>query len=161
MTVTVSSSDDDVDESDEDVGLTFNDTSGVYSNGSATVTITDDDTAGVTVTESSGSTDVTEGGSSDAYDLVLDSEPTSQVDIEISTDSEVSTDVSTASFTSGNWDSAQTVTVSASDDSNVEGSHTGTVTQSASTSASEYTGVSVSNVVQTMTSASLGEAVLL
>ena len=37
--------------------------------------ITDNDAAGVTITESGGTTDVTEGGAADSYTVVLDSVP--------------------------------------------------------------------------------------
>ena len=52
------------------------------------VTNTDNDTAGVTITESGGTTDVTEGGAPDSYTVVLDSPPTANVDVTITPDSQ-------------------------------------------------------------------------
>ena len=111
--------------------------------------ITDNDTASVTISESGGSTDVTEGGASDSYTVVLDLQPSGTVTITISPDSEVSLSTTTLTFTTGNWDTAQTVTVTAVDDAVVEGDHTGTVTHSAS--GGSYDGVSISNVVANVT----------
>ncbi|MFA6475594.1 MAG: hypothetical protein WCV88_05365, partial [Patescibacteria group bacterium] len=80
------------------------------------VTNIDNDTAGITLTESGGSTDVEEeGATSDTYNVVLSSEPTSDVTIEIIPDSQIDIDAS-LTFTSGNWDVPQTVTVTAVDD---------------------------------------------
>ena len=50
---------------------------------SVTSNITDNDTAGVVVTESGGSTDIAEGGATDTYSIVLDSEPTADVTVTV------------------------------------------------------------------------------
>ena len=72
-----------------------------------------DDEAGpsVTITESAGSTDVTEGGATDTYDVVLDPQPSGTVTITISHDSQLNLSTTTLTFTTSNWDTAQTVTV--------------------------------------------------
>ena len=91
--------------------------------------VTDNDAPpGVTVTESAGSTDVTEGGASDIYDMVLDAPPSGTVTITISPDSQVNASPPTLTFTTSDWNTAQTVTVTAVDDAVVEGAHTGTIT---------------------------------
>jgi uncharacterized repeat protein (TIGR01451 family) len=99
-----------------------------------TVTISDNDTPGVTISESGGSTDVTEGGATDSYTVQLDSQPSSEVLVEVTSDaqSEVRTgaaafDTLVLSFTASTWDTPQTVDVRAVDDSTVEGSHTSTI----------------------------------
>lgn len=51
-----------------------------------TATITDNDTAAVTITRTDGSTDTTEGGATDTYTVVLHSEPVANVTITINTD---------------------------------------------------------------------------
>ena len=48
--------------------------------------VTDNDTSGVTITESGGTTDVTEGGAADSYTVVLDSVPTANVDVTVTPD---------------------------------------------------------------------------
>ena len=101
--------------------------------GAVTVSITDNDTASVTITESSGSTDVTEGGTTDTYDVVLTSEPTDDVTIAISIpDGETSVSLTSLIWTTANWNTAQTVTVTAVDDVVLESNHTSTITHSAS-----------------------------
>jgi len=119
-----------------------------------TVTITDNDTAGVTVTESGGSTNVTEGSTAtDSYTVVLQSQPTATVTITPSPDSQVTVSPATLTFTASNWNTAQTVTVTAFDDSVAEGNHTGTITHSASSSDSRYngSGVTIASVTVNLT----------
>ncbi len=101
------------------------------------------------MTESGGSTDVTEGGAQDSYDVVLDLEPSGTVTITLSPEADVSLSTTTLTFTTGNWSTPQTVTVTAVDDGDVEGAHTGTITHSASGGA--YDGVSINNVVANVT----------
>ena len=109
---------DDIDDDGESVELTFGTLPARVSAGtvaSTTVSITDDDTAGVTVAPTSLS--VTEGSTS-TYSVVLDSEPTATTTIEISghlgTDVTVST--TTLVFTSENWSQSQAMTVTAAED---------------------------------------------
>ena len=80
-----------------------------------TLTITDDDTRGVTV--STDNLTVTEGGSAN-YTVKLDTEPTGDVVIEVNvpSGSEVSVDDETLRFTTGNWNNPQTMTVRAEAD---------------------------------------------
>ncbi len=98
------------------------------------VDVADDDTAGVTITPSGASTDVAEDGSAvDDYDVVLESQPIADVTITIATpDGEVAVAPATLTFTSTNWNVAQTVAVSAVQDFVFEGAHTGTITHVAS-----------------------------
>ncbi|MEC7608367.1 MAG: hypothetical protein VX480_07435, partial [Actinomycetota bacterium] len=95
------------------------------------VTTSDSDIAGFTVIESGGTTTVAEDGSStDDFTVVLDAQPTSDVVLSIvSADTgEVTVSPATLTFTSGNWDSSQTVTVTGVDDSLIDGSQTTVVT---------------------------------
>ena len=107
--------------------------------------------AGVTVVESGGSTDVTEGGTTDSYTLVLEAEPTANVTITINSDSEVSTSSASVVFTPANWNEAQTVTVTAVDDSDIEGNHTGAITHSAASGDEDYNGISIDGVTANIT----------
>ncbi len=112
--------------------------------------VTDNDVGSVTVTQSGGSTNVTEGGATDSYTLVLGAQPAGTVTVTISPDSQVSTSPATSvSFTNADWNVPKTVTVTAVDDVLVEGPHTGTITHTVS--GSGYTGVSVANVVANIT----------
>ena len=98
------------------------------------VDVVDDDTAGVTITPSGASTDVAEDGSAtDDYEVELDSEPLADVTITMATlGSQVAVVPATLTFTAANWDTAQTVDVTAVDDDVFEGPHTGTITHVAS-----------------------------
>ena len=94
---------------------------------SVSVTVHDDDIAGVTLTESDGSTTVSEDGTTltDSYTVVLDTEPTANVAVtasaglgaQVSTNGGASAANVTLTFTPTNWSQAQTVTVKGVDDS--------------------------------------------
>eukprot|EP00913_Durusdinium_trenchii_P023326 g21904.t1 len=101
---------------------------------------------GVTVTQTGDSTNVTEGGNSDTYSIVLDSQPTADVTISVNPDGELSTSLNSVTFTPQNWNQAQSISVSAINDTDVEGNHSGTITHSASSVDSSYHGISVANV---------------
>ena len=117
QTVTVSA-DEDLDAvRDADVTLTHAATGGGYgavSIGSVKVSVTENDTAGVTV--SPGSVEVTEGGSAE-YTVVLTSEPTASVTVSVSgATGDVSVSGAPLTFSVSNWNEEQTVTVSADED---------------------------------------------
>lgn len=149
-TYTAAAVDDDLDENNETNIIDVSSVSGATDATSAlTLTITDNDTAGVTVTQTSGSTAVTEGSTTDAFTVVLDSEPSDDVVFTLaSANSEVTLSVDELTFTTENWDTPQTVTVTAVDDSFDEDSpHSDSVTFSvASVSDVLYDGMSVSAV---------------
>ncbi|MFO1493575.1 MAG: Calx-beta domain-containing protein [Lysobacterales bacterium] len=90
------------------------------------VSIVDNDVAGVIVSESAGSTAVTEGGASDSYSVVLTSQPTATVSVNLVFDPSqlvVAGDgdgVVSLSFNAGNWNLPQLVAVAAVDDTVIE-----------------------------------------
>ena len=86
------------------------------------VTNTDNDTAGFTVTPTSGLT-TTEAGGTATFTVKLTSQPTADVTIGLSSSNTAEGTVSPSSltFTSSNWNSAQTVTVTGVDDFVVDG----------------------------------------
>jgi Ca2+-binding RTX toxin-like protein len=97
----------------------------------------------VTITQTGNSTDVVENGKQDRYRVVLDSEPTENVTITITPDSQ--TDLGEGAeqpieltFTPSNWDTVQTVTVEAVDDGDVEGEHTSTLVHQVSSEDADY-----------------------
>jgi len=96
--------------------------------------------ARVIITETGPSTYVEEGGVSDTYTLALSSQPTDNVTVTVNPDSQLSTSVVSVAFTTGNWSTPQMVTVTAMDDAVAEGLHTGTITHSASSDDSAYSG---------------------
>ena len=113
---------------------------------SLSVSITDNDTAAVLLTESGGSTQVREGGSGDSYNVVLATQPVANVTISISSGGQISTGATSLVFTGSNWSTPQTVNVSAIDDSAAEGPHQATIIHSASSADSNYGGISISSV---------------
>ncbi|MEG4094903.1 choice-of-anchor L domain-containing protein, partial [Microcoleus sp. Pol8_D1] len=111
--------------------------------------ITDNDTAGVTITPAS--TAATEGGATGSYKVALTSKPTVPVNVNFNTGIQIDS-ISTFTFTSDNWNLPQTVTVKATDDSLVEGLHTGTIDHSIAVgSAAEYLPVTIAPVTVSIT----------
>jgi len=111
------------------------------------VTNTDDDTAGITVGAISGNT--TEGGATATFTVVLTSEPTADVSLGISSSDTTEGTVSPASFTftSANWSTAQTVTVTGVNDDEDDGDVGYTVLTAAATSADgTYSSMNASDV---------------
>ena len=109
-------------------------------------------TFGVTV--SPAAVNVTEGGATASYTLVLTSAPSSNVTIGITSPtagSQLTVNGSTRTFTTANWNVPQTVTVTAVNDTVAEGTHTGTIAHSGTSPDPNYNGISVSNVVATIT----------
>ncbi|MCP4348818.1 MAG: hypothetical protein GY795_25345 [Desulfobacterales bacterium] len=99
-------------------------------------TITDDDTAGFTVTPASGLT-TGEDGRSSSFTLSLQSRPDADVTISASSSDSTEGTVSPSSltFTGNNWNTAQTVTVTGTDDEETDGSSAYTVVLSPASSA--------------------------
>ena len=148
--VTVTIADDDVDESDETFNLTLTDAVNASTPiPTGTFTIRDDDTAGVTVSDTS--LDIDEGDS-DTYTVVLDSQPTHNVTITINdpSNTDVTAEPADLTFTPTNWDTAQTVTVTASQDSGHD-DEDGTVTHAAASTDTKYDGISVGSVLVNVT----------
>ena len=127
QTVTVTAGQD-ADAADDMATLTHNPRGADYgsvSNVELEVTVTDDDTARVTVSKSSLTI---EEGDRDTYTVVLDTEPTATVRIGVADNSaEVSVNPATLTFTTGNWNTARTVTVASMEDRVDEDTETATV----------------------------------
>ncbi len=97
----------------------------------------------VTVTPSGGSTDVAEGSGTDTYTVVLNTRPTGNVTITISAPGQVSVAPPSLVFSTTNWNVPRVVTVTAIDDTTVEGDQTVTITHVASSSDPNYAGVNI------------------
>ncbi|MEA5593183.1 Calx-beta domain-containing protein, partial [Rivularia sp. UHCC 0363] len=151
--ITITPTDDSLVEANENVILTLTSDAAynLDTNNTATANITDNDTAGITITESGGSTNVTESGETDNYEVVLNSQPTSDVTITINSDSNTSSNPTTLTFTNANWNIVQSVTVNAIDDNQVEGNHTGNITHTVSSTDTNYNGVTVEDVTVNIT----------
>lgn len=152
QTVTVTAIDDFLAQGNRSVMLTQTLTSAdtVYDNlplDPITVAIADNDVVGIVVTETAGSTDVTEGGQTDSYSVVLTSQPTADVVVTLNSGNQLNVSASTLTFTPANWSTPQIVSVSAIDDSEPTGNRNVTITHTASSGDMAYNNFSVAGVV--------------
>ena len=128
------------------------------------VTVDDDETAGMTMSETTLTVD--EGGNG-AYTVVLDVQPTSDVVITLtSNNSDVTVDTAvtsgsqnTLTFTPSNWSVAQTVTVAADQDADAA-NDAASISHAvvASRSANEYDNVTIAELAVTVTDDEIGTA---
>ena len=93
----------------------------------ATLTLTDDDTAGVAVspaTSTSSRLQTTEAGGTATFTVALESEPTGDVELDLASSDATEGAVSPSSltFTASTWETAQTVTLTGQDDADADGS---------------------------------------
>jgi len=164
QTVTVMANDDDLAEGLEDVPIAItgasDDIDFVFATGTS-ATVVDNDSAGLTVAESDGSTELVEGGDTDSYTIVLTFAPTSDVTVTIDDagdPNQTTVDggkTSTLTFTPSNWDTPQAVTVEAINDETAEADpHVTPLTHSVSQPGGDqaYDGLDVDDV-----SVSVGE----
>jgi hypothetical protein len=119
----------------------------IGANATHALNITDNDTAGVTVFESSGNTAVSEPNTQDTYTIVLDSQPTSGVTVNLSDGGSDEFNVTASvAFTTVNWNVPKVVTVTAEDDAVADGPQTGAVSHAFVSSDPDYGGFSLPNV---------------
>nr|CAD5910510.1 hypothetical protein NO713_00002 [Planktothrix pseudagardhii] len=137
-----------IDESDENIDLQITGFSGDGVLGTltnATLSLTDDDTTGVSITQTGSSTDIAEGGLSDTYNIVLNSVPTAPVTI-TATPSNPEVDLGLGAGVPLNLSFAadttaltpQTVNITATNDNIAEGNHSSIITHSLSSSDPNY-----------------------
>ena len=148
QTVTVTPRDD-ANASDETVTLSHAATGGDYeglSGDSVTVTVRDTDSQGVSVSKTALAL---REGSSDTYTVRLDTEPSDTVTITVSGAGDASPSPGELAFTTGDWDTPQTVTVTAEEDHDAEDEPTVTVTHSVD--GGDYGSVAAAGVAVTIT----------
>ncbi len=121
MTIVFSAVDDDIDDDGESVTLFFQslpESIRGQSPSTATITIIDDDESGLSVPESL----TVDEGDTTTYQVALKSQPTANVDVTVNVPGGSDLTVSPASFTftARNWNRAQTVTVTAAHDEDVD-----------------------------------------
>ena len=97
---------------------------------------------GVLVVESGGATAIAEGGATDSFTVVLNTQPTDDVTVTITPDAQSDLGLGsgvaiTKTFTNLDWNIPQNVVVTAVDDLVNEGSHSSTITFSASSQRSD------------------------
>ena len=149
--VTITGVDNDVDAADKTVTVSGTvSATGVTAPADRTLTLEDDDVAGVTVSETA-LTVAEEDGTGESYTVVLDTEPTASVTVTVSghADTDVSLDKTTLTFTTTDWETAQTVTVTAGNDADTA-DDTVALTHSAASTDSDYSGITIAGVAVTV-----------
>lgn len=106
---------------------------------------------GVTITQSDGSTNLAEGGTTDSYTIVLNSQPTAEVIININSGSQTSANINSLIFSPNTWNLPQTVTLTAVNDAVIEGNHTQTISHTASSTDAKYNGISILPITANIT----------
>lgn len=104
----------------------------------------DNEIAGVTITESGSSTNVAEGSGTDSFSVVLNTQPASGNSVIITVQPDVQTDLGNGpgvavqlTFNNSNWNVPQDVTATATDDTVIEGIHSGLIATSVDPSTTE------------------------
>ena len=148
-TVQITAVDNDIDAADKSFSVsgTAANTLKVLGPEDVTLTVTDDDVSGVTVSNST--LEPTEGSSA-TYSIVLDSEPSAVVSIGISKtgDSDLTVNPTAIAFSTSNWNTAQSVAVSAGEDADaIEG--TGSISHSLSSEDAKYQALTVAGLTLT------------
>ncbi len=122
------------------------------------ITLTDNDTKGVTVSPTELS--VSENGGTGTYTVVLTSQPTAEVTVTVTSGDDEAAKVSVGegtpadtldlTFTTSNWNSAQTVTVTGVNDDLDNSDNKRTVTVSHTVKGGDYEGLSADSVTVTV-----------
>ena len=136
-TVTVTGVNDDLDDGDvtSTITISFNDAQSsdesyeALADKTISVTTTDDDTRGITVTETNGITAPVES-TTDTLDITLASKPLADVTLSVTSSdtSEITVSPSSLTFSSGNYTTAQQVTLNAIQDNLIDGNTNPTIT---------------------------------
>lgn len=115
--------------------------------------ITDNDYPAVRVMPSGGTTNLTEAGATDTYNVHLTRQPASDVAITIAPGAQtsISSPGSTLTFTNSNWNLPQTVTLAAVNDTTIEGNHSATVTHTAASADPLYNGIGAPSITASIT----------
>ncbi|WP_439342863.1 Ig-like domain-containing protein [Vacuolonema iberomarrocanum] len=147
--------DDELVEGDETLALSVISVSNaaIASQSTATIAITDNDTAGFTLSKATAT--VGEDGSTDTFVITLDAAPLTLVEFAISSDDtgEVAGSPATVSLDESNWNTGATVTLTGQDDTDVDGNQTTTVSVQvvAAQSDAAFAGLSAQTVQVTTT----------
>ena len=151
-TVTITGVDNDVDAADKTVTVSGTvSATGVTAPANRTLTLEDDDAAGVTVSKTA-LTVTEQDATGDSYTVVLDTEPTHDVTVTVGghAGTDVSPSASTLTFTASNWDRARTVTVTALNDDDTANDAV-TLTHAATSTDGNYGGIAIAAVSVTVT----------
>jgi hypothetical protein len=126
-----------------------------YNNLSASVNVSVNDNdaqnnnGAISIIQTNGATRVVEGGMTDTIEVVLRRAPTANVVLtsSYSVASQIATNATTYTFTPSNWNVPQTVTITATNDTTVEGAHAVTLTFTANNAGGYVTADTATQVV--------------
>ncbi|MEL6910291.1 MAG: carbohydrate-binding domain-containing protein [Cyanobacteria bacterium J06598_4] len=93
------------------------------------------------IQESNGNTVIAENGTSDTYQLLLNTQPTANVTVNLQPDGQSTVNQNTIVFTPQNWSVPQTVTINAVDDNAGESQHISTIGHTISSADGSYNGL--------------------
>ena len=168
--VTVTAVDDTIDEAEETATITHSvsasadttDYPTTMTVDSVSVTVTDNDAATPGVTVSKTSVTVSEAAGTETYTIELDSQPTGTVSIAIASDatSNATVSPSSLSFSTSDWNSAKTVTVTGVNDDTLNASNR-TATISHTVSGADYGSVTADSVDVSVTDDEIADATLI
>ena len=156
ISVTATDDEDITDEPAATITHTISSNDTLYRNaapGSVSVTVRDDDEEEIGVTISKTSLTIEEGDS-DTYTVALKSQPAGDVTVTIAgnTGTDVSLDKTELTFTDQNWETAQTITVTAEHDNDTLHEDDVTLTHTvASTADTDYDGIDADSVIVSVT----------
>lgn len=102
---------------------------------------------GVIITQTDGSTNVTEGGASDTITVQLTAPPAQDVTLTFTNNNGDLAAISPVIFAPSNWNTPQPVTITAIDDSIIEGPHTDSLNYATNSGDPGFNGLSANNVV--------------
>ena len=140
QSATVTITDDDFGEGDETAILGLSGATGAVLGGTDThtLTITDNEAVGISLTPAT--LTVAEGGS-DTYEIVLDSEPTSNVTVAFTDGAEADADRDSVTFTTLNWASPREVVVSVTENFVADGTRADTILHTVTSADLDYDGL--------------------
>ena len=116
------------------------------SNEIASFSIAEPTSPQVIIAQTEGNTEVTEGGGEDSYTLVLATQPTADVVIDLTVGEQITTDKTSITFTPNNWDTPQTIIVTADNDPVTEGEHNSAISHSITSEDLDYNTLTLLNL---------------
>jgi hypothetical protein len=158
QTVTVTGLDDFIDDDEQSYTLSFDATGSsdsfyralteaklLAAGKKVNLTNSDNDTAGITVNRTSGTT--TEAGGEASFSYKLDTQPLQNVTISFNNPSAEGTlSASSLTFTPSNWNVEQTLTVTGADDFDIDGEQTYTIATSVESTDGKYNGMATDSL---------------
>ncbi len=149
VTITTTAVNDDIYESLHSCAISFaSSSSDSFYQGlsiSITASITDNDSSGVSVSNTGGTTVVNEDGTTDSITIVLSSQPLANATVSLTANTALSYSSSSLVFTTSNWSTPQTVTVSGVDNDVMDGSRSTSIAFTTSSSDTNYSGIAVTS----------------